>query len=238
MIVTCEKCHTKFRISHDESSKIKDSGRVLKCGNCHHMWLASKSVNPFALHFDSHTPTDQPLIEQLKKDHDATLTLMNTIPDDPVRDYFRIAHIPVVVKIAFYSSVFFLILALLIIHKDFFTTYLKPIKPIMAVIGLHDTKGLEFEKVRIIKSSFKEGKPLIISGYIINKSNKTLLIPDIRLQFKNEAGEVLQSITHDLPIKLLSPDEKGKIANRIEEYPEDTYIITMDIGNYLEFLIR
>ena len=158
MIVVCEKCHIKFKISSSETAKIKKSGRILKCGNCHHMWLVSRSVNPFAMNFVSHTPTDQPLIDQLKNNHNAAVTLMHTIPDDPVNDYFHSAHIPVIYKTILYSVVFFLIITLFVTHKNFLFSHIRPLKPILSIIGLNDTSGLEFEKIQIIKSSFEIGR--------------------------------------------------------------------------------
>lgn len=238
MIVSCEKCNTKFKISQSESANIKNSGRILKCGNCHHMWMVSKSINPFSLSFSTHSPTDKPLIEQLKKQNNTAFPLINTIPDDPIYDYFRLSHIPIMLKVLCYTIIFFFIFSVSIVHKDFLISYIKPVKPILSILGLHDTKGLEFEKVKIIKSSFQKDKPLIISGYVINNSNNTLLVPDIRLQFISEDQEILKTIIHDLPVKLLLSGEKGKLSNRIDDYPEDTDTIIMDIGSYLEFFTR
>jgi len=238
VIVTCEKCHTKFEISKDEADNISDKGRILKCGNCHHMWLANKvsAVEP-TLKPATHSPTDSSLIRSLRVSRAQALTLRNIAVDDPINDYFKITTIPFFVKLSFYTLLFFVVFVSLIIKKDEFLA-VPPLRPVLATMGLSDTSGLEFEKVTIVKSSFELRQPLIIAGFIVNKSDEVRKIPDIRIRLLDKRGEVIDTIVHDLPSKKLEPGEKSRIANRIQQYPRNTYNIEMEVGNYLEFLLR
>ena len=79
-------------------------------------------------------------------------------------------------------------------------------------MGLSDTDNLAFEKITITKSSFIPDKPLIISGYVVNNSKAPLIVPDLRIQFINDKGEILYSMIYDLPVKLLAAGEKAKIS--------------------------
>ena len=113
-----------------------------------------------------------------------------------------------------------------------------PARPIMAFMGFSNIDGLQFEKVKIVKSSFQKDKLLIISGYIKNNSDKVRIVPDLRVEFLNDNGAVLDKFIHDLPMKTIAPGETTKISNRIIDYPIEADKIALDIGNYLEFLLR
>ena len=233
MIVTCEQCNSKFKLSQQEVATIDEMGRILRCGNCYHMWLTTSADNINAV---SHQPTDNKLLENLQNNHKAAVTLLNMMP--PEIEVEKIINVPLAVKLFFYTILFCAVIIISIASKNHLFNHVKAIAPILSLMGLSDTKGLEFEKITIVKSSLKKGKPLIISGYIINKSNKDLLVPDIRIQFLDDKGQVLYSMIYNLPVKLLKPGEKAKISNRFSAYPRDADIIILDIGNYPEFFMR
>ncbi len=235
MIITCEKCSTKFALSDEEVAKINSSGRILKCGNCYHMWLAIKSPSDGLLENVSHEPTDQNLIEEIK-DNQTALTLLNVAPSSPIADYFTIAALPTFLKISFYSLIFLALFALMIVKKETLLDNML-LRPFMHLVGLTKTEGLQFEKVTISKDSLAFGKALIISGYVVNKSENDLIIPDIRIQFLDEQGEVMKAVTHNLPVQILASGEQTKIANKIGDYPRGAHTIILDIGNYLEFVL-
>jgi len=234
VIVSCEQCHCKFRLSQNEVSAVKDEGRILKCGNCHHMWLVSKNL--FNLNFKSHDPSDPSLIDKLKNENNLAITLLDTVADTWIDDSFL--YLPLLAKLGFYSILFFSLMLGMIFYKNEILTHAKPLKPLLAIIGLHDNRGLELEKIKIVKTSFLQGKPLTIAGYVLNKSENDLLVPDIRIRFRNKEGKILRSIIHNFPAKVISVGERSKISNRFLRYPEDTSDIVMDIGDYLEFLIK
>lgn len=233
MIVTCEQCNSKFQLSQQEVSTIDEMGRILRCGNCYHMWLVTAADDIGAV---SHKPTDNKLLQSLQSNHKAAVTLLNMLPNDV--EFEKIINIPLTVKLFFYTILFCAVIIAAIANKNYLFNEFKAVTPILSLMGLSDTKGLEFDKITIVKSSLKKDKPLIISGYIINKSDKDLLVPDIRIQFLDDKREVLYSTTYNLPVKLIKSGEKAKISNRFSDYPENTEIIILDIGNYLEFFMR
>ena len=95
MIVTCEKCHTNFQIDEIERQKINKDGRILKCGNCHHMWLVTKPVSVLSGGFSiTHDANDPKLLEELRHPHQATMTLVNVIAEEPIADYFKFTSQP------------------------------------------------------------------------------------------------------------------------------------------------
>ena len=238
MIITCEKCHIKFQISKEEAMILRDAGRVLKCGNCHHMWLAEVSDDLSHIDAVTHEPHDIELIHKLRDDKSTAATLMSTVPAAPITKYDRVAHPPVTLKFILYGMIFLCIFALTIIKKDYLYDNAVILRPLLSMMGLNDNRGLEFEKITIDKDSFLANNPLTISGYIINQSDKILVMPDIRISFIDAQGEVIETIISDIAVKSLSPQEKTKIAHRIRTYPKNTDKIILDIGNYLEFFIR
>ena len=234
MIVQCKQCHSKFKLSNSEYAAIGKEGRVLKCGNCYNMWLVKP--DDFSRHI-SEKPTDNRLLENLQNNHRAAVTLLNMLPNDT--NFEKITNTPLIIKLFFYVILFCSLSIALIANKNYILQNIPPLKPVLLLMGLTDTQGLTFEKITIKKSSFAQDKPLIISGYVINNSDKPLIVPDLRIQFISDKGEVLYSMIYDLPVKLLASGEKVKISNRFSDYPyEQTELISLDIGNYLEFFMR
>jgi predicted Zn finger-like uncharacterized protein len=234
VIVQCKQCHSKFKLSSSEYSAINQKGRVLKCGNCYHMWLVQP--NDFSSQI-SDKPTDNVLLENLQNNHRAAVTLLNMLPNDT--NFVKITNTPLMIKLFFYVILFCSLTIALIANKNYILQNIPPLKPVLLLMGLSDTNNLTFEKITITKSSFVKDKPLVISGYVVNNSGQPLIVPDLRIQFISDKGEVLYSMIYDLPVKLLAAGEKVKISNRFSDYPRDqTHNIIIDIGNYLEFFMR
>ena len=137
MIVTCEKCHTKFQLTEKEKSLIKKSGRIMKCGNCHHMWLVGKDNNHNnQLEILSHSPTDKNLIDSLKEKHEPALTLMNIAPPEKqINNYEKYATQPISLKIIFYSLIFFTIFSISVTKKDFLIQNVPIVRTILVFMG-------------------------------------------------------------------------------------------------------
>ena len=78
MIIECKQCHSKFKLSNDEYTAIGTEGRMLKCGNCYHMWL----VKPNNLLAQISEKPDNILLENLQNNHRAAITLLNILPNE------------------------------------------------------------------------------------------------------------------------------------------------------------
>jgi predicted Zn finger-like uncharacterized protein len=237
VIVTCEKCHSSFKLFKPEIEKAKKEGRVLRCGNCHHMWLVSTDYNPFRVNVLTHSPLDDNLIKSIKLEKRPALTLMKAVKK-PIKHSFEFTHIPIFLKSIFYGLCFILAFSLFVLNKNYLISAYPLSSTIYAILGLHNSDGLEFEKVKILKSSFLDNQPLIISGYVINRSSSIRLTPDIKITFLNKKGEKISSMLYKLNKKKIEPKEKSKISARINDIPANTEDVNLEIGNYLEFLYR
>ena len=237
MLVTCEKCHTKYKLSINEVKKVKSKGRILKCGNCHHLWLLKYDSSDFKNAFKTHNPTDPELINRIKLSTEESLILREIITDKKINDYFKYSNFQFLTKIIFYILLFFSILTFLITKKNQLLD--KPLLNIgPSLLGLTDNTMLQFDKVVIAKSSFAKNSPLLLSGFVVNKSDKIKKIPDLRIKFLNKSNYLLEVITYEVPLKYLEAGESFKISNKIVNYPNNTHNIELEIGNYLEFLLR
>ncbi len=230
MIVNCEKCNTKFELSDIEVTKINDMGRILKCGNCHHMWL----VNSLGV-TQSHTPIDYNLISSIKTTKEPSVMLDNVVANGMVKDYFKFTSISLFFKLSFFSLLFILMFEILIKYNQFFVKN-NFSKSFINRLGIKNLDGLILESVTIDKLSLNKSSPLILTGYVANKSNQIKYSPDIRIILYDNKGNILDKYIYNLPNIKILPGEKSKIVNRINNLPNDTYRILVSAGNYLEFL--
>ena len=247
--VSCEKCHAEFALEHKEVAEINLKGRILKCGNCHHMWLVDKiggaieeldkevKLKPL-----THNAQDSRLIGKISNKKNHATTLLKISPNQKLRnkrsDISEYAKLPLWLKMITYTLVFFLILSILITQKDSILKNIPLSNLILTPIGLKDNKGLSFKKVTILKYSLEDGHPLIIDGFIKNDSFQKKKVPDMRLKFLDNEGNLLEEIDYQINGRVILPQEKAKISTRINEYPKNTDTIELEIGTYLEFLLR
>jgi len=231
MIVNCEKCNTKFELSDIEVTKINDMGRILKCGNCHHMWL----VNSLGV-TQSHTPIDHKLISSLKTTNEPSVMLDNVVANGMVNDYFKFTSISLFFKLSFFALLFLCFFQILIKYNQFFVRN-NLSKSFIDNLGINNLDGLVLESVTIDKTSLrKENSPLILTGYIANNSDEVKMSPDIRIILYDDKGNILDKYIYNLPNIKILPGEKSKIVNRINNLPKNTHRILVSAGNYIEFL--
>lgn len=237
MIVSCPKCKTKFRLPENQDGEQGLENKILKCGNCHNMWRYS--ANSPLNEIKTFLPSDPELIDSLA--HNNTSTLL--------RDVYAAKDVEEVVtptKAKADHRVLFTLVALLffylsiasINHKNVILAKLPFLSYPFSIMGLSQTDGLEFVEVTIIKDALRAGHPFVISGYIRNNTDKIMKSPDIRISFTDREGKEIAEYTTDLPNKRLQPGEKSRITQRIKKVPEGSNNIVMDLGNYLELLLR
>lgn len=238
MIVSCPNCKTKFKLSFAQQRDIRDTSNTLKCGDCQHMWQGSDkqveqinntNINNLAsLRHNGHIASE------------ASETMLREVFANKIYNEERYFYDNNNRKLVYAFSILLFIYSLLfaIINKNSILNKLPGLEPLYAVTGLYQTSGLEFAEVRIAKSTLSDEIPFVITGYIVNKSDKPIRSPDIRIQFVDEGGSVIESFSADLPNKSMLPKEKSKITQKIQHIPDNSHKIIMDIGNYLEFFIR
>jgi predicted Zn finger-like uncharacterized protein len=232
MIISCEKCSTKFWLNTDEVEKIKKSGRILKCGNCYHMWVAAPN-----LPLSSNHANQEELTERLTHSKEPSLTL-NVVARSRIVDETTHHDIPLPLKLFFYAALFTFVVIVSLVSRKQITTYFPSAKSYYKVLGIYETDGLEIEQVRIVKSAFTKNNPFIMRGVIINNAQAPRLMPDMRLSFYNEKSYKIKAYSFSLPKKLINSGEQIQINNKLPQLPEGTDYIVVDIGNYLEFLLR
>jgi predicted Zn finger-like uncharacterized protein len=75
MIITCEQCHSKFRL---DDERIKETGSKVRCSKCKHV---------FTVFLTAVEPTDQEPIPPVSEDQDATMSFVDSeepaMPPDP-----------------------------------------------------------------------------------------------------------------------------------------------------------
>ncbi len=134
MIVTCEKCQTKYKLNDLEVDKIKSKGRILKCSNCHHLWLLKYNSNNFKQAFQTHSPFDPELIKQIKNSREESLLLREIISGSKISDYFKYANLLFFVKITFFILLFLAFLTCTITQKDQLLN-IKKLKPVVSFLA-------------------------------------------------------------------------------------------------------
>ncbi|MDC0857201.1 zinc-ribbon domain-containing protein [Rickettsiales bacterium] len=237
MIITCPECKSRFRLNIYEANAVKNQGRILHCGKCGHEW-EHKPIVPAKIK----TPMEKKYQEQKERKklekNEKIINLTEFVTKKTTEEINFIDKTPLKLKIIALFLLFVTISLAFINHRSLITYIVPKSESIYMFLGIYDNRDIQIERITISKDSIFNKDHLVLSGYIINKSNEIKYSPDLRITFLDKNHKVIKTIYSDLPNKELIPVDKSKISLKINQYPLDAHYMAFDIGNYLELLLR
>lgn len=205
MIVPCPNCNARFLV---DPVAIGRDGRRVRCGRCSHTWLQS-GISPETA-------------EQIEQ----------TAPEFVIRPRTPGANLPALRPKARTggSAWLMLVLLVLIIAGGAFVAYQelagKGFKPeaILQSLGLGGQKAeRELDIPQDSVQAVVDGKIVVVRGVVINRTDKTLDIPKLKLIFLNaDKTRELGSRVFDASAPRADPKAAVKFELRIEDVPTGT----------------
>ncbi|MCH9754028.1 MAG: zinc-ribbon domain-containing protein [Alphaproteobacteria bacterium] len=209
MIISCSKCNTKYKV---KQGTLRNDGRKVKCSKCHHVWI-QRSVKT----------------EHKKKKSVNNIDFSRRLPvviEYVVPKWFKM--LPIALSILIVLTATFVFQDSLMSHSSF-------AKKMYQKIGMNLTDNLELGNVEIIR---KAGNKFDINGLIVNKSQESKKVPNIIVRAISEKN-VVKSFLINSPKSKFSSGDKRPFFKRVEDLPEDTKLVTLEIEDKIDrFHIR
>ncbi len=227
MIITCEKCETKF--SFDES-RLGIGGRKVRCANCKHVWhvsppeleLAEKKPEPAA-------PADkvQPKIKSDKNEATAKKAEIAEESDNPKRVSLSLLKVAASVLVVLNFVVFVYFNKGIIGQTAFYDT-----------VGNYDTKAMEIVSTNVTPVASEKGTNLQIAWAVKNTSARTLKMPVVRFRLYDAGLEQIGEIRNERENVKVAAGQEQKFKDSLVHANKKARYFTVEIGNPTELATR
>ena len=203
MILTCEKCTTRYLVN--ENSLLPD-GKNVKCVKCGYIWFQRSTAKQY-------TPEKPIEMEPLPKG-----SALTAIIDTNISIWLKI------LPVFFVCMIFITSIAL---FKDNIMKTVPASRMLYDTLDLSTTASLKLDNVSIVKN-----KDFVnINGFILNNSNEERKVPAILITVSDENGKKLMYSLMKSPQHYLRANEKYPIHKRLFNLPTNSYYVTIDIAD-------
>jgi predicted Zn finger-like uncharacterized protein len=177
MIVTCEKCFTRYAVPDDSVGVM---GRTVKCAKCGYSWLQMQE-NPANVNTQATEMLPKVVPEEVKKSDKKIVPLIV-----PYEAPFYLKAVPV-------FACFMILVILALFYKDDIREKFVVADKIYSALHVYSNKGLALEEFKI---SFEPGvtadkENVYLEGHIRNNSDSPKHLPDLKISILNEKSEVI-----------------------------------------------
>ena len=234
MIITCEKCDTKF--SFDES-RLGHAGRKVRCANCKHIW----HVNPPGMEEDVKAPTPAPVPApepeskvqpKIRSDKPEAVAAAkkSDVPDDVKGGRFvslsalKVAA-SVLVILNFVSFIYF--------NKDIIGQ-----TAFYDTVGNYETKAVEIVSPQITSIPAEKGSNLQIAWAVKNTSTKTLKMPIVRFRLYGADLDKIGEKRNERENVKIPAGEELKFKDTLIHPTKVARYFVVEIGNTTELATR
>ena len=203
---------------------IGPKGRTVKCAKCAHNWVQMP---------EGATPEDVLQEPPEKTDSIPKGSSLPVIPQDITASGWLKSSVFALFIITIISAFILNYSTLLHKYPGLVSTY--------ESLGIDNTQGLHLKKISITSlPGTNEGeRPLyVLKGTMVNASEETRILPNLRINVMDEADNVLHSLMLKSSGETINPSEPFDFYNKLPNLSRRSYYVTIDIGNGLELSLR
>ncbi|WP_293611240.1 MJ0042-type zinc finger domain-containing protein [Ponticaulis sp.] len=203
MILTCPSCSAQY---FADDKAIGAQGRTVRCASCSHSWY----VRP-ELSLEEEISKADFSREKVERQRQAMgTTSAPTAPHLAIREkkFARQANGARMAAIGAWAgtaAIFFAIGGAAIVNRDAVVRMMPEASSAYAMVGLEANPfGLEFADVSADRELEGTMPVLTVSGSILNVSNRAQIVPNVRVDLRDDLGVQVESI-------LITPDESSVV---------------------------
>jgi predicted Zn finger-like uncharacterized protein len=236
MIIVCPQCTARFAV---KAEAIGAKGRKVKCAKCANAWFQEPDAEALAL-LAANTP---PAADIAAAPAQAAPEPAKEPEPEVAAPLAEGANFPAVQKqkmkladIAYYAAAvvaFIFVLSLVSANS-----VLPNLSGYYSLFGIYDSNDVALSDVAIQKVEDGQFQDLVVSGKIVNQSDKAKKMPNVRVIIYGTANEKLRSITLDSEGAKVDPGQGIDFQNRLVRIPKTSAKVVMDLGNSLDLASR
>lgn len=216
MLITCPECSSKFVV---KAEAIGAKGRNVKCAKCGVKWF------------------QEPDKEALEAAKDVQPEPKEA---EPVKEGSNVPSVqgeksPIWHKIAFAASFVFLLITLSIVNAN---SILPSMSGYYSLFGIYDSSGLALYDVKVEKTESGRYQDATVSGNIVNETEETKRIPDLKFSVISSSGKSLKEFELLSDGEEIEPGGVLEFKDRVTRLPKTSDKLIVDIGNWVELSVR
>ena len=241
MILTCSSCSARYVV---DPAKIGPNGRTVKCAKCGHAWsepapppsaepgVPSPTAEDIAQAFDgaANDLPDAGSEEFCARLEDATRTV-RTERATWERNATRRRNVPAIRRdpSPWAARLAWLLLIIVVggtlggsfVFRDKITATWPVTKKLYKTVGLATEPLKKQLGVRNLQYTNPSDNLLKVDGELVNLSKAPHDMPNLRVLFLNDVGEIEKIWRFPPPLKRMLPNEVVKFSTEIRNYPRD-----------------
>jgi len=254
MIITCENCDSSFRVPKDA---IGANGRLVKCTSCDYEWLVKpeplevkkeenakqeqpKEAPKEEVVVKKESTEEQPSSPEPKKGKTKKPPKRFIAPKEPIhkRKWYRYAAYA-----SFAASLLLMIFQILVNSHTLLAHTSSFVNKAYEFAGIYNTEGLVLEKVDCTIHEIRSSKDLgdnievEVDAYIKNVSDTPKVMQNIRFVLFDIEREYIGDLIMDIG-STIEPGENYHIEGVLNRVPKNSYYVSIDYGNYIEFVYK
>lgn len=251
MILQCPQCQSRFMVA---DALIPSDGRMVRCGKCKHDWHVMHSAVPMEMVESAQDTSVAPqeslsdvfagfnvAFDEAKKpddSHDAEVSADNTAMQ---------MQLPAIKAKAFqvrpfiFSTAALAVLVLIIAPISYYPSFKTTpgFSAIYAMLGWKNTEGLILSDINMTKEKHEGMTKFIIAGNLMNQSEKTAVVPVVRIAMTDDKNAVVWSRAYQVNKTLKAGDiYPFRITNAQTVHGNKVAQILVDVGNDFELMVR
>lgn len=215
MILTCEKCQTRYLV---KPASISAKGQIVKCAKCSHSWFQAPEGSP---------PPD---VQQEPPEKIAPIPKGSALPVIQPKP-----SAPHWLKVAAMCTFLITLGSIPVFYYDNALKLVPQIEAVYETLGVPSTQGLGFENLALQEAG---GNTYLLKGTLINASKTSRTMPNLRIKVLDKQNKVLHTIMLKSSGETLTAGESFDFSNKLAALPETAKKLDVDIGNNLELLLR
>lgn len=221
MILTCPSCSAQY---FADDKAIGEAGRTVRCAACAHSWF----VRP-ELSLEEEINASDLSREKVERMRKASIPAEPTAPHLAYREKELSkkrngSRMAVIAAWGGTAAVFFALGIAAILQRDDVVRVFPQASSAYAMAGLEVNRfGLEFADVTADRIFDGTTPVLTVSGTIVNVSKRTQMVPNVRIDLRNDAGADVESALIAPEATSLAPGEQLTFNSRLDSPSLEAY---------------
>lgn len=197
MILTCDKCHTRYLLP---THLLGADGRRVRCTLCSHEWFQIPEDDDFSDSLvDAELTPDS--VNTFSEDMDMPILVQDVIPPDPKKLFKWQSGMSTGMMAALFIAV--LLFTGLLMFRGPVTKIWPDSLALYTALGLTDPipgEGLVFENLQATTSYNAEGVEILrVTGDVMNIRNYPVRVPGLRFALRREDGSEVETWSYPSP---------------------------------------
>lgn len=210
MIIKCPSCLVRFIVP---DNAIGSEGRKVKCNKCQNKWHQMPDTN-----ISNVIPSIQNQAE------------INPVPENSNLPAIKKGKTSVLLKAVITILLVVNLIGLTIVYDEKILSIAPSMKNYYKAIGVYKSQDVALYNTSVEINEDSNTKQAIISGLVVNETDKELIMPSIKLVLYDKYNKKIQTLFWHVKDKTIKAKEKLPFKKLLENLNKESHHLSIDLG--------